>query len=237
MFTDALIQWLIAGTQAALAYISVHVALRPPKLENHKYWIPAIVIVLVAGLSLTGWSGKRNADSQQADRAQIKTLSDQLDARSQETHNTIVTTSRETNDNITKKFGETQESIKAFEQKKSVEQDQAKSNDNAVGKLTAQVLLRAEALDVSGDLANYAYIKGIERDQLTDPDKEGKQKEFDNQTWLEYKYVFLGRIGTLMQKFDKQGGAYIANGCNAVAPALKLIPCSKAIQTLANELP
>lgn len=68
---DILLTVIICLTQLVLGYMGVHVALRPPKAQHHKFWIAGFLLIGLAGIGATAWLSKRSGDDKVKSRFKI----------------------------------------------------------------------------------------------------------------------------------------------------------------------
>jgi len=68
---DALIAAIVGFTQLILGGMGVYVSLRPPKQEQHRYWIGGFIVIGLLGVVLTGWLTQRGSNAQENATAKI----------------------------------------------------------------------------------------------------------------------------------------------------------------------
>lgn len=68
---DVLLTVVICAIQFVLGYLGIHVALRPPRPEHHRWWIAGFIVVGASGIFLTAWLAKRSADVQELSAQRI----------------------------------------------------------------------------------------------------------------------------------------------------------------------
>jgi hypothetical protein len=68
---DVLLTVAVCSTQLALGYMGVHVSLKPPQSQHHKYWIAAFILVGAIGIFLTAWLAERAGEAQSQANSEI----------------------------------------------------------------------------------------------------------------------------------------------------------------------